>query len=275
MSPFVCVACGADAPDLTRVYSKGNVKLSRCAGCGSVVDKYVEHDALLQFVDLTLMGLPLLRHVLHNEGRPRALGPPLLHALVLALFRLHAHSFADGAGTVRDHTSGQGPAAWAWAVATAGEGSGAQPLGGGAAARALVQGAAHVAPAAMEAVVYCVVASMGICAAGRLLHPRGVGRPPPSLPAALRAVLLGGYAGTVLLLALAAVWRYSPLFLTLARASAFTATVRAACALLLRPSLTPARGAGEAPQWACAAAAVALGEGAGAAAYRLTAAALR
>lgn len=37
-------------------------------GCGSVVDKYVECDNMLIFLDLMLQKIPAYRHVLYNSG---------------------------------------------------------------------------------------------------------------------------------------------------------------------------------------------------------------
>lgn len=63
-----CVECGQSAPLLYKEYSKGNIRLSVCSACNGTVDKYVEFENLLIFVDLMLFRTPAYRHILYNRA---------------------------------------------------------------------------------------------------------------------------------------------------------------------------------------------------------------
>jgi len=65
----VCVECGASRPGAAYIeYSPGNIKLRRCAKCGTVVDKYVEYGDLLIAVDVFLHKTAAHRHIILNRG---------------------------------------------------------------------------------------------------------------------------------------------------------------------------------------------------------------
>jgi len=63
---YICTECGASAPDLYKVYSAEVIKMSRCAQCGEIVDKYVECDNVLLGLDLLLHKLAAYRHLIYN-----------------------------------------------------------------------------------------------------------------------------------------------------------------------------------------------------------------
>jgi len=63
----VCVECGCPVNHVYREFSKGNIRLTRCDNCGCIADKYVEHDALIIFLELILHKEQAHRHVLFNR----------------------------------------------------------------------------------------------------------------------------------------------------------------------------------------------------------------
>ena len=83
---LVCVECGAPCDSLYREYSQGNIRLTRCVSegfvanassldahpwcaqkvCNRVVDKYVEMDGTLVFIDMVLQRKRVYRHLLFN-----------------------------------------------------------------------------------------------------------------------------------------------------------------------------------------------------------------
>lgn len=83
-STIVCVQCGKPAESIYKEYSAGNIRLSRCVSailflssphrvsgqqyCGNIVDKYIEYETLLIFIDMVLHRLEVYRHVLFNRS---------------------------------------------------------------------------------------------------------------------------------------------------------------------------------------------------------------
>ena len=59
-----CVECGAPVPCAYVVYGEGNVRLTVCATCGAVADRYVELEGVLVFIDVVLHRVPAYRHLL-------------------------------------------------------------------------------------------------------------------------------------------------------------------------------------------------------------------
>jgi hypothetical protein len=52
------------------LYSKisdQNIRLTRCRNCGLVVDKYVEFESTLVFIDIILLRTQAYRHILFNR----------------------------------------------------------------------------------------------------------------------------------------------------------------------------------------------------------------
>ncbi|KAL3873051.1 hypothetical protein ACJMK2_036212 [Sinanodonta woodiana] len=65
---FVCVNCGCDAKRLYQEYNKSVIRIEHCDYCGQVVDKYVEFDPVIIFLDALLLKKQALRHILLNSG---------------------------------------------------------------------------------------------------------------------------------------------------------------------------------------------------------------
>ncbi|KNC80511.1 hypothetical protein SARC_07133 [Sphaeroforma arctica JP610] len=51
---YVCIECGAPVKSIYREYSRGNIRLTRCAACGRIADKYCELEAQLIITDMLL-----------------------------------------------------------------------------------------------------------------------------------------------------------------------------------------------------------------------------
>ncbi|XP_013414262.1 protein ARV1-like [Lingula anatina] len=66
MQRFVCVECGMPAVELYRDFKRGVMKISHCDHCTKVVDKYVEYDSTIVFLDMLLLKTQAYRHVLLN-----------------------------------------------------------------------------------------------------------------------------------------------------------------------------------------------------------------
>uniref|UniRef100_A0A915DM46 Protein ARV n=1 Tax=Ditylenchus dipsaci TaxID=166011 RepID=A0A915DM46_9BILA len=65
---FICVNCMSDASSLYTTYSKEVVRITECKCCGEAVDKYVEYDIVLVFIDLILQYSTAYRHLLLNTN---------------------------------------------------------------------------------------------------------------------------------------------------------------------------------------------------------------
>jgi hypothetical protein len=76
----VCVECGECCPKLYIAYTT-NIRLLRCESCQCVLDKYLEFDLVLVFIDLVLLKSPAYRHILLNI-------PQFTHVWRLALVML-------------------------------------------------------------------------------------------------------------------------------------------------------------------------------------------
>ncbi|KAJ1650178.1 sterol homeostasis protein [Dispira simplex] len=61
-----CIECDAAVPSLYTEYSKGNIRLTQCSRCHHFADRYVEHDAVLIFIDMMLHKPQVYRHLLFN-----------------------------------------------------------------------------------------------------------------------------------------------------------------------------------------------------------------
>lgn len=48
-------------------FSKGNIRLTTCAKCGKIADKYVEFEPILLILDLLLLKIQVYRHLLFNR----------------------------------------------------------------------------------------------------------------------------------------------------------------------------------------------------------------
>lgn len=62
-----CVQCMTPADSLFIEYSHGHIKLTDCPNCNQTVDKYVEYDNVLIFIDLLLLKPECYRHMVYNS----------------------------------------------------------------------------------------------------------------------------------------------------------------------------------------------------------------
>ncbi|EUB64911.1 UDP-glucose:glycoprotein glucosyltransferase [Echinococcus granulosus] len=76
---FVCICCGAQAPNVYTRYSKEIINLQLCGRCGRIVDKYVEYDFTIIAIDLLVYKIEAYRHILRNVDFPR-----IFHLLLLS-----------------------------------------------------------------------------------------------------------------------------------------------------------------------------------------------
>ncbi|KAI1702143.1 arv1-like family domain-containing protein [Ditylenchus destructor] len=63
---YVCVNCLKEFDSLYTIYSRDVIRITDCYGCGEAVDKYVEYDIVLIFIDLILQYSSAYRHLLLN-----------------------------------------------------------------------------------------------------------------------------------------------------------------------------------------------------------------
>ncbi|KAJ3401196.1 sterol homeostasis protein, partial [Chytridiales sp. JEL 0842] len=59
----VCVECGSKVSSLYTEYSKGNIRLTKCASCGKFADKYIENDSVIVFIDMLLHKRPVYNKI--------------------------------------------------------------------------------------------------------------------------------------------------------------------------------------------------------------------
>lgn len=65
---YVCVECGEKSKQLYSTFpGSGILKIQHCARCHNVVDKYIEFDVTLLFLDVVLLRASALRHILCNK----------------------------------------------------------------------------------------------------------------------------------------------------------------------------------------------------------------
>jgi len=66
-SKYRCIECGHKADELYKNFNGGSaIKICHCEGCGKVVDKYIEYDPVLIFLDAVLHKKQAYRHLLFN-----------------------------------------------------------------------------------------------------------------------------------------------------------------------------------------------------------------
>lgn len=66
-SNYVCINCGVGSQQLFKEFAGGTIQISHCAHCGKVVDKYIEWDGVLIFLDALLHKAEAYRHLLFNS----------------------------------------------------------------------------------------------------------------------------------------------------------------------------------------------------------------
>jgi hypothetical protein len=62
-----CIECGLPVSQLYKEYGPGNIRLAQCEACSEFVDKYVEFDLILIFIDLVLLKRQAYRHMIFNR----------------------------------------------------------------------------------------------------------------------------------------------------------------------------------------------------------------
>ncbi|KAI9591905.1 Arv1 protein [Syncephalis fuscata] len=89
---MLCVECGRPANTLYTEYSKGNIRLTPCEFCKRFVDKYVELDFVIIFIDLLLHKPQVYRHLLFNrlEYHDKGFHPSIVKlGVLLVLFDVY------------------------------------------------------------------------------------------------------------------------------------------------------------------------------------------
>ncbi|CAL9732758.1 protein Arv1p [Monosporozyma unispora] len=64
---MICINCAQPAASLYVVYSNNHIQLTDCSNCGKEVDKYVEIDNVILFIDLLLLKPGAYRHLVYNS----------------------------------------------------------------------------------------------------------------------------------------------------------------------------------------------------------------
>jgi hypothetical protein len=67
---YRCIECGRSEPELFHSYCDGVVKVMHCDGCKQLVDKYIEFDFVVIFLDAILHKAQAYRHLLFNVNIP-------------------------------------------------------------------------------------------------------------------------------------------------------------------------------------------------------------
>ncbi|XP_059621948.1 protein ARV1 [Phlebotomus argentipes] len=62
----VCINCGHPVPELYRKYGESVIKMTCCANCHQVADKYIEFEPVVILVDVVLLTKSAYRHILFN-----------------------------------------------------------------------------------------------------------------------------------------------------------------------------------------------------------------
>ncbi|XP_014663151.1 PREDICTED: protein ARV1-like [Priapulus caudatus] len=63
---YKCINCGHNVPELCKKYNANVIKLAHCDLCGKQVDKYIEFDPVIIFLDAVLQKKEPYRHVIFN-----------------------------------------------------------------------------------------------------------------------------------------------------------------------------------------------------------------
>ena len=64
---YKCIECGVPVNQLYKEYGSGSIRLAKCESCEEFVDKYVEFDLILIFIDLVLLKRQAYRHMVFNR----------------------------------------------------------------------------------------------------------------------------------------------------------------------------------------------------------------
>lgn len=78
---MICIECGF--PEIDCLFSKfqsNYIKLTICPKCGKVVDKYIEYDNVILFIDILLLKPQAYRHLAYNVAETELLKDPTVSA---------------------------------------------------------------------------------------------------------------------------------------------------------------------------------------------------
>lgn len=64
---MLCIECTSPVRSLYTVYSNKHIQLTDCSNCHNVVDRYVEIDNVILFIDLLLLKPGAYRHLVYNS----------------------------------------------------------------------------------------------------------------------------------------------------------------------------------------------------------------
>ena len=64
---YICIECSEDSDALYKEYGKGSIQLLQCSKCSNFIDKYVEFDLIVIFIDLILLKRTAYRHIIFNR----------------------------------------------------------------------------------------------------------------------------------------------------------------------------------------------------------------
>jgi lipid intermediate transporter len=65
---LVCIECGLPVQSLYRAFNKEDIRLTSCANCHQVADKYIEWELQVVLIDLILQRPQAYRHILFNRS---------------------------------------------------------------------------------------------------------------------------------------------------------------------------------------------------------------
>ncbi|PVU93971.1 hypothetical protein BB561_002906 [Smittium simulii] len=103
---YVCIECGNPVYSLYTQYSKENIRLTQCDKCHNFVDRYVEHDLIIIFIDIILYNPQVYRHLLINKEnfRTRVLEKNVIKIMtLLIMFNVYISWYRlEEAGKIRN-----------------------------------------------------------------------------------------------------------------------------------------------------------------------------
>ncbi|XP_076041011.1 ACAT-related protein required for viability 1 [Oratosquilla oratoria] len=92
----ICIHCSMQADCLYKQTNGNLIKLIKCAGCGNVVDRYVECERSIIFMDMVLQEQSAYRHILFNAADfARSFYMKLALALLLSEGYVRWTAYAD------------------------------------------------------------------------------------------------------------------------------------------------------------------------------------
>ncbi len=82
---LVCVECGSPVSSLYKEVRKGDLRLTTCAECHRIADKYIEWDVQLLIIDLILQRPQVYRHILFNRFKAYNMTRQVFKFLIVTL----------------------------------------------------------------------------------------------------------------------------------------------------------------------------------------------